>query len=84
MNIGEKLGETALELAKNENVQNKTAELMGMLFPYAGLTKKAVEMYISEIEKANISPEAKMIAILNAKKNLKKMRNQKKGSRYCT
>ena len=40
MGLEEKLGETALDLVKNENVQNKVVGMMGMLFPYAGLTKK--------------------------------------------
>lgn len=35
MGLEEKLGETALDLVKNENVQNKVADLFGMLFPYA-------------------------------------------------
>ena len=44
MGLEEKLGETALDLVKNENVQNKVADLFGMLFPYAGIKKKAVDM----------------------------------------
>lgn len=31
MGLEEKLGETALDLVKNENVQNKVADLFGML-----------------------------------------------------
>ncbi|MDE7251596.1 MAG: hypothetical protein K2O32_01435 [Acetatifactor sp.] len=41
-----KLGETALDLAKNENVQNKAADLLGMLLPYVAIKKKAVDLYI--------------------------------------
>ena len=62
MGLEEKLGETALDLVKNENVQNKVADLFGMLFPYAGIKKKAVDMYIKEIENSDISTEAKMIS----------------------
>ena len=51
MGIGKMAGEAAIEVMKNENVQNKTASVIGMLFPYAGVTKKAVDMYIDEIEK---------------------------------
>lgn len=33
MGIGKVAGDTALELIKNENVQNKAVGMMGMLFP---------------------------------------------------
>ena len=39
MGIGKVAGDTALELIKNENVQNKAVGMMGMLFPYAGQKK---------------------------------------------
>ena len=71
------VGETALDLVKNENMQNKMVELLGMLFPYMGIKKKAVDMYIEEIEKSDLSTDAKMISLLNAKKTLKKLKNQK-------
>jgi hypothetical protein len=77
MGLEEKLGETALDLVKNENVQNKAADLLGMLFPYIGIKKKAVDMYIEEIENSDLSTEAKMVSLLNAKKTLKKIKNQK-------
>ena len=32
MGLEEKLGETALDLVKNENVQNKVADLLGCFF----------------------------------------------------
>lgn len=76
MNAGKFTGE-ALGLVKNENFLNKTADIMGMLFPYAGLTKKAVDMYISEIEKSNMSIDTKMYLVMNAKKSLKGIKNQK-------
>lgn len=77
MNFGKKIGETALDLVKDEKIQNKAADLLGMLFPYAGIEKKAVDMYIEEIEKSDLSTEAKMILLLNAKKTVKKLKNQK-------
>lgn len=77
MSIGKVVGETALDLAKNENVLNKTADIMGMLFPYAGLTKKAVDMYIAEIEKSDMPIDTKMFLVMNTKKNLKRIKNQK-------
>lgn len=39
MKIGKAVEDIALELIRNENVQNKVVGMMGMLFPYAGLTK---------------------------------------------
>ena len=77
MGIGKMAGEAAIEVMKNENVQNKTASVIGMLFPYAGVTKKAVDMYIDEIEKADMSPEAKAFYILNIKKTIRGIKNQK-------
>lgn len=77
MGLGKVAGETALELVKSENIQNKTAGLMGMLFPYAGMTKKAVDMYIDEIEKSDMSPETKVFSVINAKKRIKEIKNQK-------
>lgn len=77
MEIGKIVGGTALDLVKNDNVLNKTAGVMGMLFPYAGLRQKAVNMYIEEIEKSDMTPEAKVFAFLNIKKTFKKIKNQK-------
>lgn len=70
-------GKAALEFVQNENVLNKTVGALGMLFPYAGITKKAVDMYIAEIEKSDMPIDAKMYAMMNAKKQLKQMKNQK-------
>lgn len=77
MELSNIAGKTAVDLIKNENVQNKAIGALGMLFPYAGLTKKAVDMYISEIEKSDMSIDAKMFAVMNARKSLKKIKNQK-------
>ena len=52
-------------------------ELFGMIFPYAGIKKKAVDMYKAEIEQSDLSTEAKMISLLNARKTLKGIKNQK-------
>ena len=79
MGLGKIAGETAIDLMKSENMQNKAAGLIGMLFPYAGLTQKAVEIYIKEIEESNMSAETKMCAILNTKKNKKSESN----CRHC-
>ena len=73
MGIEKVTKDTALELIKNENIQNKAVEMMGMLFPYVGLAKKAVDMYIDEIEKSDMTPEAKIFNIVNARKTIKKI-----------
>lgn len=46
-------------------------------FPYAGIEKRALDMYIADVEKSNMSSESKLIAILSAKKTIKKLKNQK-------
>lgn len=72
------IGKTALDLIKNENMQNKSINLLSMIFPYAAIEKKAVDMYIDEIEKSDLPLDTKMIAVLNAKTTLKKLKNQSK------
>ncbi len=74
---GASIAKTAMDLVKNDNILNKTTGMMGMLFPYAGIKQKTVNMYMNEIEKADISPEAKVYAALNIKSTFKKIRNQK-------
>lgn len=78
MEIGEAMGKAVLDLAKNDNVLNKTVDLLGMLFPYAGLKKRALDMYLSDIEKSDLPSESKLIAVIDAKKTIKKLRNQKR------
>lgn len=74
MEIEKVAGDTVLELIKNEDVQNKVVGMMGMLFPYVGLIKKAVDMYINEIEKTDMSLEAKVFFVVNARKTIKKLK----------
>ena len=72
----DKLIETVTEkVIDSEN----TMILCGMLFPYIGLNKRAVDMYAEELEKSNLSVEAKLYYLLNAKKELKQIKNNK----YC-
>ena len=75
---GVKVAKNVADLAKNENILNKSAGLMGMLFPYVGIEQKAVKMYIEEIEKSDMSPEAKAFAVLSTKKKFKEFKNQQK------
>lgn len=78
MVIGEMAASAAVDLAKNEGIQDKTTSLLGMLFPYAGIEKRALDMYVADIEKSDLSPESKLIAVLNAKETIKKLKNQHK------
>lgn len=77
MGLGKIATETAVDLVKSENIQNKTADILGLLFPYAGIEKRALEMYVSDIEKSDMPSESKLIAVLNAKNTIKKLKNQK-------
>lgn len=77
MGIGEIAASTAVDLVKSENIQNKAVSLLGMLFPYAGIEKRALDMYLSDVEKSDMSPESKLIATLSAKTTIKKLKNQK-------
>lgn len=67
---------TAADIAKSETVQKEAAAALSMLFPYAGLKKKAVDVYVHDIEASDMSPESKAFAILTVKKTFKKIVNQ--------
>ncbi len=77
MGIGKTAAKTALKLAENETIVTKTSDILGMLFPYAGLKKRALDMYVSDIENSDLPSESKLIAVLDAKRTVKKLRNQK-------
>lgn len=77
MELDKIVTKAGIDLVKSENIQNKTADILGMLFPYAGIEKKALEMYVSEVEKSDMTAESKLIAVLNAKQTIKKLKNQK-------
>lgn len=77
LTTGTAVAKTAVDLVKNENILNKSVGVMGMLFPFAGLKQKAVEMYVEDIEKSDLPTETKVFMILNTRKTFKKMKNQK-------
>ena len=77
LTTGTVVAKTAVDLVKNENVLNKSVGVMGMLFPFAGLKQKALEMYVDEIEKSDLPAETKIFMVLNVKKTFKKIKNQK-------
>lgn len=70
-------GKVVTDLAKNEGIQNGASSVLGMLFPYVGIRKRALDTYISDVEKSDMSSEAKLIAILNAKDTIKRLKNKK-------
>lgn len=72
---GLELAKAAAEGAGRESV-SKIANVIGGIFPFWGLKKKAVTAYIAEIENSNLPPEAKMLAIANAKTTYKHLKNQ--------
>jgi len=74
---GTAVAKTAVDLVKNENILDKSVGVMGMLFPFAGLKQKAVEMYVEDIEKSDLPAETKVYMVLNTKKTFKKIKNQK-------
>ena len=45
MEIEKNLGKMALDLLKNEQLVKSTSDVFGMLFPYCGLRKKALDVY---------------------------------------
>lgn len=55
---------------------NKFANAIRGLFPFWGLKRTAVDAYIREIDKSNMSPEAKLFAIANTKKIYREIKNQ--------
>ena len=72
---GLEIAKAAAEAAGKEGV-NKFSAIIGSFFPFWGLKKKAVDAYIKEIEESNLTPEAKMMSIANAKKTYKQLSNQ--------
>ena len=72
MGLKEDAAMTAIDVA-GENAPN----ILGIFFPYLGLERKAVEVYISDIEKSNLPREVKVFLICNAQRDIKRIKNQK-------
>lgn len=72
---GLEIAKAAAESASKEGI-GKLANAIGGLFPFWGLKKRAVETYISDIEKSDMSPETKMMAIAKTKKTYRYLKNQ--------
>lgn len=75
MGLKKDAAEKGLEVA-TDLVKNNATNVLGMLFPYAGLKKKAVEMRMEQIEKSNLPDETKQFMVLNMRKDLKRLKNQ--------
>ena len=72
-----KAGSVAVDLAKNKQIQKVSGGLLSKIFPTFGIEKKAVDVYVAEIEKSNMSADAKLVAIMSVKNKLKGIKNQR-------
>ena len=80
---GTAVAKTAVDLVKNENVLNKSVGVMGMLFPFAGLKQKAVEIYIKDIEKSDLPAENKSFYDYEYEEDFQKDQEPKNYCRNC-
>lgn len=64
------------KVAQSVDNSNKLDKILGILFPFVGLKKFAVDTYVKDIQESNLSPEAKMMAIYHTKKTFKELKNQ--------
>lgn len=74
-NTGLEMAKAFAEGAGKESASN-LAEFLSGLFPFWGVTKKAVDVYIQNIEQSNLPSETKMMAIANVKKTFRERKNQ--------
>lgn len=72
----DKVAKTAIDIARDKEIQNNVSGVFSKLFPYFGITKRAVDDYINEIEKSNLSADIKAFFILNTPKAIKWIKNQ--------
>lgn len=74
---GLEIAKAAAEGAAREGV-GKLAAFFGGFFPNFGVTKTAIDAYIDEVKSSNLSPDAKMRAILDAPLKARHYKNQAK------
>lgn len=55
---------------------DKIANALGAAFPFWGMRKKAVDVYVKAIENGNYAPDEKYMLIAGAKKHCKELENQ--------
>ncbi len=65
------------DIVKDDASLLKSMNVMGMLFPFAGIRAKALEVYINDIANSDMEPEEKVYKILNAQKEFKRIKNRK-------
>ena len=70
--------QAVLSALSNLDIQDSKLKVEDMLFPYWGIKKKAIDVYIENVSKMDISPEEKAGLILGTKKTIKKLNNQQK------
>lgn len=73
---GTTIAKTVADLVKSDDVLKESSKIFGMLFPFAGIKKKAVDMYINEIEKSDLPIDTKLLFVLDIKKKIKELKNQ--------
>ena len=69
------------EVAEKIDAVGKIEKGMGVLFPYVGLKKIAIESYVDEIRKSNLDPETKAYCIMNTRQTLKRRNRQEQIAR---
>lgn len=74
---GTTIAKTVADLVKSDDVLKESSKIFGMLFPFAGIKKKAVDMYINEIEKSDLPIDTKLLFVLDIKKKLKSLRTKR-------
>ena len=71
-----------------DSARSIVTDIIDRFFPYCGLNKKALDIYISEIEKSDKPKEYKAWEVMRAKKEFKKLKNIKSivefANEYCT
>lgn len=78
MSAGLEIAKASMDVVKSDEVQKNASALFGMLWPYIGIKKKALDEYLRQVEDSNLSGDAKIIAILSAKDYIKRLDNQRK------
>lgn len=69
------VAKAATEGAARESV-DKIASVLGAPFPFWGMRKRAVDVYVKSIENGDYTPDEKYLLIANAKKHCKELANQ--------
>jgi hypothetical protein len=74
-NPGLEIIKSAAEGAGRQGI-DKIANALGAPFPFWGMKKKAVDIYVKSIENGDYTPDEKYLLIAGAKKHCKELENQ--------